>query len=207
MSNITEIVKRLKKQFPNAKIALNFSNPLQLLVATILSAQCTDKRVNLVTENLFKKYRTAKDFASADVKEFEQDIRQTGFYRNKAKNIISAAKLLLAKHKGKVPASMDQLLELPGVARKTANVVLGNGFGVVEGIAVDTHVIRISCLLGLTNSKKPEQIEQDLMELVPKKDWFIFSHLIQALGRQICIARRPQHSICPLEDICPSSKI
>jgi endonuclease-3 len=176
-------------------------------VATILSAQCTDKRVNIVTEKLFKKYRTVRDYASANLKEFEQDIRQTGFYRNKAKNIIATAKMLLKQHNGKVPAEMDALLELPGVARKTANVVLGNGFGVVEGIAVDTHVIRVCGLLGLTKNTAPERIEQDLMALVPKKDWFIFSHLIQALGRAICIARRPQHAICPLSDICPSSNI
>jgi endonuclease-3 len=203
--DITEIIRRLRKKYPDAKTALKFSNPLQMLVATILSAQCTDVRVNLVTEKLFKKYRTAKDYAGASIKELEQDIRSTGFYHNKAKNIRAAAKLLVEKHGGKVPADMNALLELPGVARKTANVVLGNSFGIYEGVVVDTHVIRVSCLLGLTTSKTAELIEQDLMKLVPQKDWFDFSHLIQALGRAVCIARRPQHNLCPLEDICPSA--
>ncbi len=204
---VTEIIQRLKKQYPNAKTALNFSNALEMLVATILSAQCRDSLVNTVTEKLFKKYRTVEDYAKADPKEFEQDIIQIGFYSNKAKNIINAAKLIMEKHSGKVPADMNSLLDLPGVGRKTANVVLGNSFGIVEGIVVDTHVIRITCLLGLTKNKNPERIEQDLMAIVPKEEWFHFSHLMQAHGRAICIANRPQHNICPLKDICPSSKI
>jgi endonuclease-3 len=200
---IKEIISRLKKRYPNAKTALNFSNPLEMLVATILSAQCRDALVNIVTEKLFKKYRSVSDYAQVQPKELEQDIIQIGFYSNKAKHIINAAKLILQKHNGKVPSEMNLLLELPGVGRKTANVVLGNSFGIVEGIVVDTHVLRISYLLGLTKNKNPERVEQDLMAIIPRAEWFHFSHLLQAHGRTICIARRPQHSICPLDDICP----
>ena len=200
-----EIIHRLKKKYPDTKIALNFGNSFQLLVSVILSAQCTDKRVNLVTPELFKKYRTVRDFANSRLQELEQDVRSTGFYRNKAKNIKGSAQIILAKYNGKVPQTMEELLNLPGVARKTANIVLGIGFGIIAGIAVDTHVIRVTNLLGLTRNSDPVKIEQDLMKLVPHKDWTIFSLLIQAHGRAICIARRPQHSICPLNDICPSA--
>lgn len=202
-----EIIRRLKRKYSDARIALLFGSPFQLLVAVILSAQCTDKRVNLVTQELFKKYRTPKDFAASRLEELEQDIRSTGFYRNKAKNIKASAQIILEKFNGKVPQTMEELLTLPGVARKTANIVLGIGFGIISGIAVDTHVIRVTNLLGLTKNSDPVKIEQDLMKLVPHKDWTVFSLLIQAHGRAICIARRPQHSICPLNDICPSSKI
>jgi len=202
-----EIVQRLKKAYPSAKIALRYSNPLELLVATILSAQCTDERVNIVTEKLFKKYRTLADYADATTSEFEKDIRSTGFFRNKAKNIIASAKMIRQKFGGKVPSVMQDILQLPGVARKTANVVLGNAYGVVEGIAVDTHVIRLSQRLGLTKNDHPEQIEQDLMGMLPKKDWFKFSYLIQHHGRSVCKARNPNHDDCLLKDICPSKNI
>ncbi|MCX5781478.1 MAG: endonuclease III [Elusimicrobia bacterium] len=201
----TEILKRLKKKYPDAKVALFYDNLFQLLVAVILSAQCTDKRVNLVTKNLFKKYKTVKDFANSRLNELEQDIRSTGFFRNKAKNIKGSASIILEKFSGEVPKTMDELLTLPGVARKTANIVLGNGFGIIEGIAVDTHVIRISNLLGLTKNSDPVKIERDLMKLIPRSDWTLFSLLIQSLGREICVARKPNHAICPLKDICPSA--
>ena len=204
---VSQILTLLKKEYPNAKTALNFSNPVQMLVATILSAQCTDKRVNIVTEKLFKKYKTINDYAKVSQNEFEQDVKSTGFYRNKSKNIISTAKIIVKDFGGKVPGNMIDLLKLPGVARKTANVVLGNSFGIYEGVVVDTHVIRISNLLGLVKSDNTLKIESRLMELIPKKDWFIFSHLMQSLGRTVCIARRPQHSICVLKNICPSAKL
>jgi len=199
-----EIVKRLKKAYPGAKIALSHSNPLELLVATILSAQCTDERVNLVTKTLFKKYRALPDYADADPAEFERDIRSTGFFRNKTKNIIGAAKMIRDDFGGKIPSTMEDILKLPGVARKTANIVLGNAYGVVEGIAVDTHVIRLSQRLGLTKNVNPVKIEQDLMRMIRRPDWFIFSYLIQRHGRAVCAARKPLHGICVLRDICPS---
>ena len=202
-----EIVRRLKKAYPGAKIALNYSNPLELLVATILSAQCTDERVNIVTEKLFKKYRSLSDYASADLLGLEQDIRSTGFFRNKAKNIIASAKMIREKFGGKVPSVMEDILQLPGVARKTANVVLGNAYGVIEGIAVDTHVIRLSQRLGLTKNENPEKIEKDLMNVIPRKDWFKFSYLIQHHGRAVCAARKPRHDGCALKDVCPSRNI
>ncbi|HBU70104.1 MAG TPA: endonuclease III [Elusimicrobia bacterium] len=207
MADAKEIVKRLKKHYPEAGTKLEFSNPLEILVATILSAQCTDERVNKVTKTLFKKYRSAAAFAKADIKEFERDIHSTGFYRNKAKNIIASAKMIVDQFGGRVPSEMEDLLKLPGVARKTANVVMGNAFNKFEGIVVDTHVIRISQRLGLTKNSAPEKIELDLMKQVHKKDWFVFSHLLQAFGRDICRARNPAHASCPLEDICPSSSI
>ena len=176
-------------------------------MATILSAQCTDARVNIVTEALFKKYKSVKDYAGADIKQFEQEIRSTGFFRNKAKNIINASKMILRDYGGKVPNTMEEILKLPGVARKTANIVLSNAYGIVEGIAVDTHVIRLTRLLGLTRNENPEKMEQDLMKIVPRRDWQDFSYLIQAHGRKICIARRPNHAMCVLKDICPSAKI
>ena len=203
----SEIVRRLKKAYPGAKIALRHSNPLELLVATILSAQCTDKRVDIVTEKLFKKYRTVSDYASADIGEFEQEIRSTGFFRNKAKNIIASARMIRDGFGGKVPSNMEDILRLPGVARKTANIVLGNAYGVVEGIAVDTHVIRLSQRLGMTKNEDPVKIEADLMKIVQRRDWLVFSYLLQSHGRAVCTARKPGHDLCVLSDICPSRNI
>ncbi|MBN1916170.1 endonuclease III [Candidatus Dojkabacteria bacterium] len=200
-----EILRILKKTHPHAGIALNYSNNWELLVSVILSAQCTDKRVNIVTEKLFKKYKEIGDYANADISEFELDIRSTGFYRNKAKNILSAAKLLLAEFKGEIPKTMEEMLTIPGVARKTANVVLGNAYGVIEGIAVDTHVIRLSQRLGLSKNKTPEKIEKDLMNLYDKKEWFRLTYLLIQHGRAICDAKRPMCDRCPLNKICPSA--
>jgi endonuclease-3 len=185
-----KVLKNLKKLFPNAKIALKFGNPWELLVAVILSAQCTDKKVNEVTEKLFKKYRTLDDYVKADPKEFEKDIHSTGFYKQKAKYILNSAKIIKEKFGGKVPRKMDELLTLPGVARKTANIVLTNAYGIVEGIAVDTHVKRLSKKFGLTNHDDPEKIEKDLMEIIPKKEWGSFPYRMIEYGRQICPARR-----------------
>lgn len=178
-----KIVRELKKLFPKAKIVLNYSNNWELLVAVVLSAQCTDVMVNKVTEKLFKKYRTLDDYVKADLKEFEKDIKSTGFYRNKAKNIIAAAKIIKKEFEGKVPNTMEDLLTLPGVARKTANVVLGNAYGIVEGIAVDTHVKRLSFAFDLTDHTNPEKIEQDLMKLLPKEEWFDFTYRMIEYGR------------------------
>ena len=193
----------LKKLHPDAKTALHHRNPLQLLVATILSAQCTDVRVNIVTKDLFKKYKSAADFAKARQEVFEQEIRTTGFYRNKAKNIIATAKKLIDDFGGKVPDNMEDLLSLPGVARKTANVVLGDAFGKSEGIAVDTHVRRLSGRLGLSKHEDPVKIEKDLMELVPRKNWAIFSHLLIFHGRRVCTARKPKCDECGISKLCP----
>ena len=201
------ILKILKKEYPQAKAALDFSNSLQILVATILSAQCTDKRVNIVTQYLFKKYKTVKDYANADLKIFENEIRSTGFYRNKAKNIINAAKKIVNDFGGKVPQTMQELVTLPGVARKTANIVLTSGFGKVEGIAVDTHVMRLSQRLGLSKFDDPVKIEQDLMELIPRKDWGIVNFMLVDHGRKICAAKKPLHDKCILYDLCPSNGI
>ena len=198
-----EIVVRLKKEYPREGIALNFNNPLQLLVATILSAQSTDKQINRITDELFKKYRNAADYARANRKEFEEDIRSSGFFRNKAKNIIAAAQIIEKEDNGKVPDSMEKLLELPGVARKTANIVLYNGFGITAGIAVDTHVKRLSGRLGLTKNTNPDKIEKDLMELLEKKHWGPFNYLLITHGRQICRARNPACSECVLRPECP----
>ena len=200
-----EILRRLSKKFPDAKIALKYSNPIQLTVAVILSAQCTDKKVNEVTAVLFKKYKTAKDFAKANLAVFEREIRPTGFYRAKARNIIAAAKLLESKFGGKLPKTMEEMTTLPGVARKSANVILGNAYGVVDGIAVDTHVMRISQRLGLTKFSDPVKIERDLMELFPRARWFDLTYKIIEHGRNICDAKKPKCSICPLNDICPSA--
>jgi len=194
------IVRELKKLFPNPKIALKYGSNWELLVAVVLSAQCTDKMVNKVTTKLFKKYKKLDDYVRATQKEFEQDIRSTGFYRNKAKNILATAKIVKKKYKGRVPNTMEGLLLLPGVARKTANIILGNAFGIVEGIAVDTHVIRLSRRLGLTDEKNPEKIERDLMEILPKKEWFTFTYRIIEYGRNHCPART-----CPVDH--PLSKI
>ena len=199
---VREIIKRLKKTYPDAKIALNFKNPLQLLVATILSAQCTDERVNEVTKDLFKKYKTAKDFAEADLDELAEDIKSTGFYRQKAKYIKECCKILVEKYNGEIPKTMEELLELPGVARKTANIVLANAYGIVEGIPVDTHVRKVSQRLGIVSSKQPEKMEKELMEIIPKKDWFAFPYLIQAHGRKICLGRKPKCEECILKDLC-----
>lgn len=195
------IIRRLKKLIPDAKIALKYSNPWELLVAVVLSAQCTDKKVNEVTEKLFKKYRTLNDYVKAKPGEFEQDIRPTGFYRNKAKNILAAARIVKEKFHGEVPRTMEEITAIPGVARKSANVILGNAYGVVEGIAVDTHVIRLSRALGLTKEKDPVKIERDLMAIIPKKDWFGFTYLIIEYGRRYCPARPHRHENCPLGDI------
>jgi len=205
MKNIKEIVKILKKEYPEAKIALRFKNTWQLLVATILSAQCTDVRVNKVTPVLFKKYRRMRDFAKAGQKEFEKDIHSTGFYRNKAKNIIGSANKILNEFKGRVPAAMEELTSLPGVGRKTANVVLSSGFGIVVGIVVDTHVSRLSQLMGLTKNAGPDKIEEDLMKIVPKKSWGVFSHLLILHGRKICKARKPFCKECRINKLCPSA--
>ncbi len=201
-----KILSLLKKEYPKAKIALNFSTPLEILAATVLSAQCTDKRVNIVTKSLFKKYRKVQDYAKANLKTFEQEIRSTGFYRNKAKNIISAAQKIIKDFGGKLPDSMDKLIQLPGVARKTANIVLLNGFGKVDGIAVDTHVRRLSQRLGLTKNQTPEKIEQDLMKILDKKEWGKFSYLLIDHGRKICDAKKPKCLECILQKLCPSKR-
>lgn len=203
---ISHILSRLKKEYPRATIALHFQNPLQLLVSTILSAQCTDKRVNEVTKALFSTYKTVHDYATADIRQFEQKIQSTGFYRAKARNIINAAKKIEDDFNGKVPDTMDALIQLPGVARKTANIVLYGGFGKIEGIAVDTHVRRLSQRLGLSSHEDPEKIERDLMRLLQKKNWGIFSYLLIDHGRAICNAKKPSCPKCVLNDICPSKK-
>ena len=201
------IIGRLRSEYPDSACSLNFSSPLELLIATILSAQCTDERVNLVTADLFRKYRRAEDYLQVPVEELEQDVRSTGFFRNKARSIQGACRLLVERYDGQVPHDFDGLLELPGVARKTANVVMGNAFGVASGVVVDTHVSRLSQLLGLTAQTQPEKIERDLIELVPKKDWIDFPHLMIDHGRAVCIARRPQCERCVLENLCPSSRL
>ncbi|MCL2485786.1 MAG: endonuclease III [Endomicrobia bacterium] len=201
-----EIISLLSKEYKKIKFPLNYSYPFELLTAVILSAQCTDERVNIVTQDLFKRYKSIEDYAEADIEELQKYIYSTGFFRNKAKNIIGSANMVLKDFNGEVPQTMEQLLILPGVARKTANVVLGNAFGKSEGIAVDTHVIRIANLLKLTKQEDPVKIEKDLMEVVPKKYWTSFSFLIQTLGRRVCKARHPDCPVCPLNKICPSSK-
>lgn len=193
---------QLAKRYADAKCALDFTNPLQLLIATILSAQCTDIRVNMVTPALFAKYRKADDFADADPRELETMIQSTGFFRNKAKNIMACCKKLVAEHGGEVPGTMEDLVVLPGVGRKTANVVLGNAFD-VPGITVDTHLGRLSRRMGLTMHTDPEKVERDLMELIPQEDWTIFSHRMIHHGRQICDARKPDCENCPVKDVCP----
>ena len=200
-----KIIRRLKKSYPHSKIALHYSNNWELLIAVILSAQCTDKKVNEVTALLFKKYLTLDDYVSADSREFEQDIRSAGFYRAKAKNILESARIIKEKFSGKLPRIMEELLTLKGVARKTANVVLGNAYGVVEGIAVDTHVRRLSQRLGLSKHNDPVKIEQDLMAQIPKKEWFTLTYRLIDHGRAICTAKKPKCDTCPLNDICPSA--
>jgi len=200
-----KILAALKEAYPQARCSLDHKNPLQLLVATILSAQCTDARVNLVTPALFARYRTAQEFADADIAELEALVRSTGFYRNKAKNIKAACKIMVEKHDGRAPKTMEEMLELPGVARKTANIVLGNAYGVIEGVPVDTHAIRISHLLGWTKNSQQEKIEKDLMALLPREDWLRVSDLFVHHGRAICIARRPACSRCPVRGLCPKT--
>lgn len=202
---IRPILRRLKRTYPEATCSLEHVDPLQLLVATILSAQCTDERVNQVTKTLFREYGTARDYADADPDVLADQIRSTGFYRNKTKAIIGMAQALVEKHGGKVPQTMEELVALPGVGRKTANVVLGNAFGIDEGVVVDTHVKRISNRLGLTKHQDPDKIELDLMKVVPRTDWTMFPHLLIHHGRAICRARRPHCDSCPLSDLCPSS--
>ncbi len=204
-TRLLKIIELLEEEYPKAKTALHYSSPLEILVATILSAQCTDKRVNIVTQSLFKKYKTVEDYANADLAELEQDIRSTGFYRNKAKNIKNAGRMLVEKFDSQVPQTMEEILELPGVARKTANIVLSNAYGVIVGIAVDTHVRRLSKRLGLTVNKNPDKIEQDLMQIVPKSHWKQITNLLISHGRAVCDARKPKCGICSLNKICPSA--
>lgn len=201
----SQIIKRLKIEHPDAHCALVHSNAFELLIATILSAQCTDVRVNIVTAELFRKYRQPEDYLRVSQQELEQDIRSTGFFRNKAKNIQAACEKIIENFGGEVPTTMEEILTLNGVARKTANVVLGNAFSIASGVVVDTHVSRLSQRLGLTDNTTPEKIENDLAELVPKKDWIMFPHWLIAHGRAVCQARKPKCAECVLEDLCPSS--
>ncbi|MBV9302083.1 MAG: endonuclease III [Acidobacteriaceae bacterium] len=201
-ARVTRILDELDRLFPAATCALRHKNAWQLLVATILSAQCTDERVNKVTPGLFEKYPTIQDFASASQDELAQDIRSTGFFNNKARSLIAAGKKILADYKGKVPRTMDEMLSIPGAARKTANVVLGTAYGIPSGVVVDTHVQRISQRLDLTKNEDPAKIELDLIKIIPKSKWILFSHQVIHFGRQICIARRPRCSNCPLDPIC-----
>jgi len=202
---VLEIIDFLEKEFPNAKIALNYRNPLELLVATILSAQCTDERVNMVTKSLFMKYKKAEDYANANIAELEQEVRPTGFYRNKARNLKNTGEMLVKRFHSQVPKTMDEILELPGVARKTANIVLQNVYGVVEGIAVDTHVRRVTGRLGLTANEDQDKIEKDLMKIVPRDKWMRITDLLIYLGRRVCKARKTKCDICVLNKICPSA--
>jgi endonuclease-3 len=197
-----QLIARLKAAYPDARCSLNYANPLELLVATVLSAQCTDERVNRVTESLFQKYQTAHDYAGAPAEGLEEDIRSTGFYRNKA----TCCAELVARYGGEVPADMATLVQLPGIGRKTANVILGNAYEMAEGIVVDTHVRRLAGRLGLSRQTDPDKIEQDLLKLVPREDWIIFGHLLILHGRRICTARAPKCPLCPVNDLCPSAK-
>jgi endonuclease-3 len=201
IKRVKEIIKILSKEIPDSRIALNFSNPLELLIATILSAQCTDVKVNQVTRDLFKHYRSAKDYAEADPAEFEEEIRPTGFYRNKAKSILKCCQELVTRFGGSVPKTLEELVTLPGVGRKTANVILGNAFQ-IPGIVVDTHVHRVSQRIGLTKKDDPVKIEFDLMEIVPKEEWTHFSNLLIWHGRRTCVARKPLCEQCPIRKLC-----
>ena len=203
---VAEILARLKRMYPKAKCSLDFTNPFELLMATILSAQSTDARVNIVTKSLFRKYPGPAEFAAASQVEMEKDVKQTGFFRNKAKAVIACSKAIMERHAGEVPATMEELTALPGVGRKTANVVLSNAFKVPVGIVVDTHVARVSARLGLTASSDAVTIEHDLLRLVPKKEWTSYSHRIIYHGREICIARKPKCRECLLNDVCPSAE-
>jgi endonuclease-3 len=204
---VTEILAILQDTYPDAHCALDFSSPLELLIATILSAQCTDERVNRVTPVLFKKYRTAADYASADLDELASDIQSTGFYRQKARSIQRCCAMLVSQYGGTIPDTMEALMCLPGVGRKTANVILGNAFNKPQGIAVDTHVKRLAVRLGLTTATNPDTIEQVLMTLVPREHWTLVSHLLIFHGRNICKARAPQCAICPVQHLCPSAAL
>ena len=203
---IVEILLRLKKVYPQSRTALHFKTPLQILVATILSAQCTDEQVNKVTPALFRKYRAAADFANAKQETLENDIRSTGFFRNKAKSIINASKKIVADFGGEVPDRMEDLITLPGVARKTANIVLSSGFNKAEGIAVDTHVKRLSQRLGLSEEKNPDKIERDLLDIVPREEWIDFNYMLVNHGRDTCQARKPDCPACVLQTLCPSAR-
>ena len=202
---VRDVIRRLKRAYPDAKTSLNHTNAFELLIATILSAQCTDERVNIVTEDLFRKYRGPEDYLKVPARELEKDIQSTGFFRNKTKSIQGTSRMLTEQYHGEVPHTMDELLELPGVARKTANVVLGNAFDIKAGVVVDTHVTRLSHRLNFTQQKTAEKIEQDLIPIVPKKDWVIFPHLLIYHGRKICKARNPLCAECTIEKQCPSS--
>ncbi|MDX1813529.1 MAG: endonuclease III [Candidatus Bathyarchaeia archaeon] len=200
-----EVIELLEKEYPDAKIALHYSNPLELLVATMLSAQSTDETINKVTKKLFKKYTKPADYANSDLKELEQDIRSTGFYHNKAKNLKNSAKMLVEEYNSKVPKTMEELTKLPGVARKTANIVLNNAYGVIAGVAVDTHVRRLSQRIGLTENRDPNKIEKDLMSIVPKNKWMRITDLLILHGRRVCTAKKPNCAECALNNICPSA--
>jgi len=204
---IGEILKRLKKAYPDAKCSLNYTNAFELLIATILSAQCTDERVNYVTRTLFQKYKTPEDYLSVPEEELQNDIRTTGFFRNKTRSIRGASQRILDEFKGNVPSTMEELLTLPGVARKTGNVLMGNAYNIASGVVVDTHVSRVSQRLKLTKQTIPEKIEIDLMKLVPKKDWIKFSHMLILHGRAVCKAIKPDCPNCVLNDLCPSSTV
>jgi endonuclease-3 len=205
MEQVLAVIAELRRLYPEAACSLHYENPLQLLVATQLSAQCTDQRVNIVTEKLFQKYRTVEDFAQVSQEELEQDIRPTGFFRNKARNIRTACQKIITDYGGEVPRTMEAILSLAGVARKTANVVLGNAFDIVEGFVVDTHVGRLSRRLGWTKNTDPVKVERDLMAIVPQKDWLDLSHLLIFHGRAVCEARRPACERCTLASLCPSA--
>lgn len=199
-----EVIRRLKKEYPAPKTALNFKTSFELLVATVLSAQTTDVHVNRVTESLFKKYRTVKDYADAPIETFQKDVSSINFYKTKARNIQNSAKMVMERFNGKVPKTMDELMSLPGVARKTANIILSNAYGINEGIAVDTHVKRLSYRLGLTENENPVKIEKDLIAVTPKEEWGNLSHLLIFHGRKICHSKKPRHKECVLYNICPS---
>ena len=202
-----QILKRLAEAYPDAHVALNFTNPLECLIATILSAQCTDERVNMVTAVLFEKYRVPEDYLRAPEDQLKEDIRSTGFFNQKAKSIRGACARIVEVYGGEVPDTMEDLITLPGVARKTANIVMGNGFGKVEGVAVDTHVRRLANRLGFSAESDPDKIEQDLMRLIPRKDWFDVTYRIIDHGRAICHAKKPKCDVCTLSDLCPSSQV
>jgi endonuclease III len=201
------IVERLSEAYPDAHVALNFSNPLEMLVATILSAQCTDERVNMVTEDLFREYQTAQDYLKGPESELAADIKPTGFFNQKTKSIRGACRRIVEEYGGVVPDSMEELITLPGVARKTANIVLGNAYGIVEGIAVDTHVRRLANRLGFSAQKDPDKIERDLMSAIPRERWFDFTYVLIDHGRALCTARNPKCAACPVNDLCPASLV
>jgi len=202
---VSAIIAELRRLYPDAKSSLNFSNPLELLVATQLSAQCTDERVNIVTVDLFKKYRSVEDYAAVSQEELEKDIKSTGFYRNKTKSILGASKKIVEEFNGEVPRTMEEILKLPGVARKTANVVLGNAYGIVVGFVVDTHIGRLARRFGWTTSEDPVKVEQDLMRIIPQQDWLDLSHMLIYHGRAICTSRKPNCAQCTLSTLCPSA--